>query len=135
MQIWNGSGQLLFGIGELSWSIHNILSANNVLLLSRYNREGQAISLRASAPPQTAAHQETLQPLPSACPPTNNDVDEIDDDTLINQYDVSGGIGREIFGALGTGGLEDVGEDEDEEFGLADKGKSIIHCSNVAHIY
>ena len=105
-------------------------------MLSRYNGKDQAISLPAhsTAPPQMTVHQETLQPLPSACPPTNNDVDEIDDDTLINQYDVSGGIGREIFGALGTGGLEDVGEDEDEEWGLADKGKQIIPHSNVAHI-
>jgi hypothetical protein len=101
------------------------LSANNGLILSRYNGGDQSIQLPAcsTAPPQTTAHHETSQPLPSACLPTNSDVDEIDDDTLINQYDVSGGIGREIFGALGTGGLEDVGEDEDEELGLADKGK------------
>jgi hypothetical protein len=106
-------------------------SANDGLLLSRYNNENQAqagtLPARSTAPPQTTAHQETLQPLPSACPPTNNsnDVDEIDDDTLINQYDVSGGIGQEIFGALDTGGLEDVGEDEDdsEEMVYADKGK------------
>jgi hypothetical protein len=51
--------------------------------------------------------------LPSACPHTNNfnDVDRIDDDTLINQNDVSTGIGQKTFGALGTDGLEDVGED------------------------
>ena len=104
-------------------------SANDEFLLSRYSSENQAETLpaRSTAPPQTTAHQETLQPLQSACPPTNNsnDVDEIDDDTLINQYDVSGGIGQEIFGALGTGGLEDVGEDEDdsEEMVFADKGK------------
>jgi hypothetical protein len=88
-------------------------------LLSRYNGEDRARSLSARS---TAAHQETLQPSPSACPPTNNDVDEFDDNTLIDQYDVSGGIGHEIFGALDTGGLEDVGEDEDEELDLADKG-------------
>lgn len=97
------------------------MSANNGLLLSRYNGEVEAIPL----PARSTAHQETLQPLPPACPPTNNGVDEIDDDTLISQYDVSGGIGREIFGALGTGGLEDVGEDEDEELAPspADNGK------------
>ena len=90
------------------------------------NGEDQARSLPAcptAAPPQTAARQETSQPLPSACPPpTNNHVDEIDEDTLIDQYDVGGGIGREIFGALDTGGLEDVGEDEEEELDLTDKG-------------
>ena len=95
--------------------------------MSRYNGEDQApaesLSARSTAAPRITAHQETLQPLLSACPLTNNDVDEIDDDTLINQYDVSGGIGHEIFGALDTGGLEDVGEDEDEELVLADKGK------------
>ena len=98
-------------------------------MLSRYNGEDQAISLPAhsTAPSQTTAQQETLLPSALACPPTNSDsdADEIDDDTLINQYDVSGGIGRDIFGALGTGGLEDVGEDEDEdeELGFSDKGK------------
>jgi hypothetical protein len=96
--------------------------------LSRYNGEDQApaesLPSRSTAAPRITAHQETLQPLLSASPRTNNaDVDEIDDDTLINQYDVSGGIGREIFGALDTGGLEDVGEDEDEELALADKGE------------
>ena len=38
---------------------------------------------------------------------------------------MSNGIGCEIFGTLGTGGLEVVGEDEDEELGLADKGKGV----------
>jgi len=126
VQIWNGSGQLLFGTGEFSWFVRNILSANNGLVSSRYNGEDQAsipLPAHSTAPPQTNIHQAALQPLPSACPPTNNDDEEIDDDTLINQYDVSGGIGREIFGAMGTGGLEDVGEDEDEELDLADKGK------------
>jgi hypothetical protein len=105
--------------------------------LSRYNSEDQVRfpPARSSAAPGStpaAAHQEILRPLPSACPPTNNlnHIDEIDDDTLINQYDVSGGIGHEIFGALDTGGLEDVGEDEDEELDLADKGKClfIVHA-------
>lgn len=102
------------------------MSAYDGLLLSRYNGEGQAqaesLPTSSTAAPRIIAHQETLQPLPSACPSTDNDVDEIDDDALISQYDVSGGIGHEIFGALDTGGLEDVGEDEDEELGLADKG-------------
>jgi hypothetical protein len=107
--------------------------ANDGLLLSRYNGEDRArpspaptAHSTAAPPPPTTAHQDTFQPLPSACPPTNNDVDEVDDDTLINQYDVSGGIGHEIFGALDTGGLEDVGEDEDEELDLADKGKCLF---------
>jgi hypothetical protein len=43
--------------------------------------------------------------------------------TATTRMDVSGGIGHEIFGALDTGGLEDVGEDEDEELVLGDKGK------------
>jgi hypothetical protein len=94
--------------------------------LSSYNSTENQVEILPTAPPQTTGHQEILQALPSACPSTNNsnDVEEIDDDSLINQYDVSGGIGREIFGALDTGGLEDVGEDEDdsEEAVLADNG-------------
>jgi hypothetical protein len=100
------------------------LGANDGLLLSRYNGEDQrlpeaaseSLPARSTAALRITAHQETVRPLPSACPPTNDsdDADEIDDDTLINQYDVSGGIGHEIFGALDTGGLEDVGEDEDD---------------------
>ena len=89
--------------------------ANDGLLLSRYNGKEQArpppappahSTAAPPGPPQlTTAHQDTFQPLPSACPPTNlnNDVDKVDDDTLINQYDVSGGVGHEIFGALDTG--------------------------------
>ena len=100
---------------------------NDGLLLPGYNGEDWARSPPAcsTAAPPTTVPQETLQPLLSACLPTNNDldVDEIDYDTLINQYDVSGGIGHEIFSALDAGGLEDVGEDEDEELNLADKGK------------
>ena len=95
--------------------------------MSRYNGEDQApagsLPARSASAPRIATLQEALQPLISACPPINNDVDEINEDTLINQYDVSGGIGHEIFGALDTGGLEDVGEDEDEELVLEDKGK------------
>lgn len=91
--------------------------------MSRYIGEDQApaesLPARSAAAPRITTRQETLQPLL----PTNNDVDETDDDTLINQYDVSGGIGHDIFGALDTGGLEDVGEDEDEDLGLTDNGK------------
>jgi len=45
---------------------------------------------------------------------------EVDDDALVQQYDVGDGIGQEIFGALGTGGLEEIGEDEDEDEGADD---------------
>ncbi|KAF8800373.1 hypothetical protein BYT27DRAFT_7117820 [Phlegmacium glaucopus] len=74
----------------------------------------------STAAPQMVAHEETLRqlPLPLACRSAIDDID--DDDTLIDQYDVSGGIGHQIFGALDTGGLEDVGEDEDEELDLED---------------
>ena len=38
---------------------------------------------------------------------------DIDDETLVAEYNTTSRIGQEIFGALDTGGLEDVGEDED----------------------
>jgi len=56
---------------------------------------------------------------------------EVDDDTLVQQYDIENGIGQEIFGALGSGGLEEVGEDEDEDIDdvrdLADDGMAKIY--------
>jgi len=39
---------------------------------------------------------------------------EVDDEALVQQYDLGDGIGHEIFGALDSGGLEEIGNDEDE---------------------
>lgn len=38
---------------------------------------------------------------------------DVDDGTLVREYDVGDGVAESIFGALDTGGFED--EDEDEE--------------------
>lgn len=58
---------------------------------------------------------------------------EVNNDTLIQQYDIKNGIGQQIFGALGSGGLEKVGEDEDEDIDgvqdLADDGMTKIYES------
>jgi len=40
--------------------------------------------------------------------------DTEDDEALVQQYDLGDGIGHEIFGALDSGGLEEIGNDEDE---------------------
>ena len=39
---------------------------------------------------------------------------EVDDEALVQQYDLGKGVGQEIFGALDSGGLEEIGDDEDE---------------------
>ena len=39
---------------------------------------------------------------------------EVDDEALVQQYDLGNGVGQEIFGALDSGGLEEIGDDEDE---------------------
>ena len=39
---------------------------------------------------------------------------EVDDEVLVQQYDLGDGIGHEIFGMLDSGGLEEIGNDEDE---------------------
>lgn len=50
---------------------------------------------------------------------------EVDDDALVQQYDLRDGIGHEIFGALDSGGLEEIGDDEDEGLeGLEDQSLS-----------
>jgi hypothetical protein len=38
---------------------------------------------------------------------------EVDDEALVQQYDVGDGIGHEIFGSVDSGGLEEIGNDED----------------------
>jgi len=50
---------------------------------------------------------------------------EVNDDALVQQYDLQDGIGHEIFGALDSGGLEEIGDDKDEGLeGLEDHGLS-----------
>ena len=39
---------------------------------------------------------------------------EVDNKALVQQYDLGNCVGQEIFGALDSGGLEEIGDDEDE---------------------
>lgn len=52
---------------------------------------------------------------PTSSPATsipNADTD-VDDETLVVEYDTESRLGQEIFSALDSGGLEDIGENED----------------------
>ena len=51
----------------------------------------------------------TLSPATSI---PNADTD-VDDESLVAEYDTESRLGQEIFGALDSGGLEDIGENED----------------------
>lgn len=110
-------------------SLHNIFLEHNSTSDPplRYNGEDQSLpsAQRITGSAKSIPAQRSTPVTPPV--PTNNNVDEIDDDTLIDQYDVSGRIGHQIFGALDTRGLEDVGEDEpDEGLDLEDESKYLF---------